>query len=605
MTDRLKALRDGAVLELVLDRPAGAASALVMDHALRDALSGALAALPHDIEAVLIRSGSRVFAQGPDLPSGEDGKAPDLATLCAQVAASPVPVFVLIEGVVAGALAEIALAAQGRLAVPSARIAFPGVALGLISGAGGTQRLARLVGAEQALRLMGGTQGQGQVAAAEALAIGLVDQVVDGADRDACLQATRDVVAHAGKRVAPDAGLRDGRAFLRAISAARAALPKGEAALPAEIAVIDCVEAALLLPQAQGLAFEAAVARDLRETPEAAALCHVHAAERRVAQMPSGLASFPVAGVAHLGVAGTAPGLAGVVLTALSRGVKVSVAATDRASLVQLLETVASRQEAAVQSGQLTEAQRDADWARLLPSLDAAALSEVDLLIAAPEAKLPPPRRGRPVLMTGRALLPEGTFRLVLTGRVAELGLPQAAPGQPAAQAWAFLRRLGLSVVLTGVQTPLGLSGRMAGASGQAVRALASLGVSPEAIVAALTGFGLPRPPVPEVADVPVRGMGSEEIVHRWLAALANEGAKLLSVGMAQSPLDIDLVTVLGLGFPRRRGGPLHQADQRGLLVVRRDLKSWAQDADLWKPVPAWDAFVSVGRGFAGRVTTG
>ena len=605
MTEALKAVVEDGLMELVLERPLS--GPLLLDAALRSLIHARLRDIPHDIRAILIRAGIHVFTMGPDLPRPDDARSPDLATLCAAVEHCRVPVVMLIEGQVAGPWTELGLSAWGRLMAPGARIVSGEIALGLMSGAGGTQRLARLIGAEQAIRLF---QDGAPVGAAEALALGLVDQVIEGEDREAIVQASRTLVAAA--TAGPDHpfappgartdGLRDGRAFLRAISAARSALPAA-AATPAQRALIDCVEAAMLLPYAQGLDFEAAVAVDLAASEEAAALGHMFRAERRAAQMPQGLTTFTAAPVARLGISGAAPAFAGVVLTALLRGLSVTLAEADRPRLVQLLETIAARQEAAVQAGQLTSAQRDADWARLEPSLEPSALAEADLILAAPDAPLPPAKPGRAVLMIGRGALPDGVFRMTLTGRVAELGLPQGAPGQAAAQAWLFLRRLGLHVVATGLHSPQGVAGRLSGAGGAAIRALVGLGVPPEDVATALTDFGLPRPGLPEPADVPPRAMPPAEIVDRWLGALANEGARLLSAGMAQSPLDIDLVAVTGLGFPRLKGGPLHQADRRGLLVVRRDLSDWGREAALWQPVPAWDAFVSVGRGFAGSVS--
>ena len=164
---------------------------------------------------------------------------------------------------------------------------------------------------------------------------------------------------------------------------------------------------------------------------------------------------------------------------------------------------------------------------------------------------------------------------------------------------------MGLTVLPIGPQSPSGIVGRLGGAGGGALRAMLGMGVSDEAIGQALLAFGLRPPTLNPVEGVAPRAMPPEEIVNRWLAALANEGVRLLSAGMAFSPLDVDLVAVAGMGFPRDKGGPLHQADQRGLLVVRRDLTLWADEGDVWKPLPAWDALVSLGRGFAGIASQG
>ncbi len=597
MTEAFRAIRQGAVLDVVFD-PRAEANGQLLDATARAALLRLVQDLQPDVGAVLIRAGVRPFAGQSSLPHPDDKAAPDLCALCAAVEGASVPVFFLIDGTVSGALAEVALAAHARLSSPEGRLSIGALSLGLISGAGGTQRLAGLIGAEQALRVMRGGMA---VAGPEALALGLVDAVVEGADR-AALAAVAVARAAQGIDRAAAPGLRDGRGFLAAVAEARAAMV---APTRAEAALVDCIEAAMLLPRDQGLTFEATVAADLAATPEAAALCHIFRAERQATAVPEALAGFAPARVAHLGLAGAPMPLVGIVLTALSRGVAVTLSEGDRGALVAFLKAIAARQEAAVQAGQLSEAQRDADWARLVPAGDASALAPCDLVIAGEGVAVPPGSAARAVLVLGRAPLPRGAFRLVLSGRLAELALPEGAVGQAAGQAHGFLRRLGLIVVLTGVQSAAGISGRLAGASGAAVRAMAALGVPPEAICTALADFGLPRPALPEASGVPVRAMPHAEIVNRWLGAMANEGARMLAAGMVRSAHDIDLVAVHGLGFPRARGGPLHQADRRGLLIVRRDLSQWAEDAEVWRAVPAWDGFVSVGRGFAGSLRTG
>ena len=581
-----------------------------LGHVQRLVFAAGLKDLPPDLEAVLIRwTAGGPSVPGPDLPHADDCKGPDLRALCHMIETASCPVFVLITGAIGGAAAELALAAHGRMATPSARMQFASAKLGLIPSGGTTQRLSRLVGAEEALRLLStGTV----VGAGEALAMGLIDEVIEGdGDDGATLSAAlaRIAVHVAAGAVPPPglargAGLRDGRAFLAAVAAMRAKTAPEDAC---QSALIDCVEAAMLLPPDQGLEFERSLAADLAAAPRSQALCHIHRAEARGAKIPAALRDFSPAPVRRLGVWGAAPAFAGVVLTALSCGLGVTMVEGDKPRLVSLLKAIAARQEAAVTAGRLTAVQRDADWARLQAVTESGALETTDFVLVAAEAQVPPAqiaalvaqRKGRAVLITGRAEVPSGAFRLILNGRVAEIALPPGAPAQPAAQAFSFLRQLGLTVLPVGVQSPAGIAGRLGAAGAGALRAMLAMGVTVEAIVGALSAFGLRPPTLAGLEGVTPRAMPPEEIVNRWLGALANEGARLLSAGMAQSPLDIDLVAVAGMGFPRDKGGPLHQADQRGLMVVRRDLTLWADEGEVWKPLPAWDALVSLGRGFA------
>ncbi len=622
VTNGLTILQDGPVVVLTLSAPKAAPKSPasspadpLRDPAARGALTMALEAPPPGARVLLLQ----IMGADPNaLPeAGEAGAAAEAALrrLCAAVEGAALPVAVLLDGPVAGPLADLALAARLRLAGPRLRMAFPALSLGRMPSGGSAMRLARLLGAEQALRLW--RQGR-PVTAAEALSIGLIDRVLDKAGAEE-LTAAAQAALHPGADPVLDAllaeaatdplprqpGLRDGRAYLASIAAARADLAAGAQISSADLALLDSMEAALLLPAAQAADLDAVLCDEVAGSETAAALTHIRRAEMRAAQVPPALAAVPVVATRHLGVSGAEQGLAGLVLTALARGRKVTVADPDRGRLVAFLETVASRQEMAVQEGRLTAGQRDTDWARLVPALEPAALDECELILAAAGAALPDERRGRPVLVAGRGALPAGAFRLMLSGRLAELALPAETPAPAARQALAFLSALGLMVVLTGQQTATGVAVRLSSAGGQALRRLVEIGVPAADVSAAMTGFGLPAPPLPEAPDMPPRPMPATQIVDRWLGALANEGARLLSAGVVSSPLDIDLVAVAGLGFPRHRGGPLHLADQRGLIILRRDLLNWAADGEIWKPVPAWDALVSVGRGFAGAIRTG
>ncbi|MFZ1725582.1 MAG: 3-hydroxyacyl-CoA dehydrogenase family protein, partial [Albidovulum sp.] len=99
---------------------------------------------------------------------------------------------------------------------------------------------------------------------------------------------------------------------------------------------------------------------------------------------------------------------------------------------------------------------------------------------------------------------------------------------------------------------------------------------------------------------IAARPVSGREIRHRALAAMANEGARLLGEGIAHCPSDVDLVMMAGFGFPRWRGGPMQTADQAGLLQVRNDLRDFArEDAGLWQSAELWDDLIKNGRKFA------
>lgn len=520
------------------------------------------------------------------------------------------PGIAILDGVVAGDALIMALAAQGRVASHRSRLVFDHVRIGAIPGHGSACRLTRLVGAAEALRIL--SRGL-VVTATEALAMGLVDYVVDtdahplgaAAEEFAAEMIANGAALPATQR---EKALRDGRAHLTAVAEFR----KSPSADPVyQNCLADCVEACLLLPGEQALFYEASRQEVLTTRPEAKALQNLSQAEDSAQTIPEALRNVPTVGIATLGIWGTVPQHTGpVVLNALSRQIGVILADSDQVRLVSQLKEVAARQEISVQDGKMTAAARDEEWSRLTPSLNAEDLAHLPLVLIGPDAAVPHELRPGPqlqdgvtrtVLSLGRQDLPDGVYRLVLSHRAAELALPSGASTETAAQAVSFLRQMGLIVVLTGPQSPTGIAGRLAAAGNMAVRSLALMGVPYAEIVSALATAGLPRPrPIEEKTTAAPRAMPAKDIVARWLAALSNEGVRQLSAGLARSTGDIDLVAVHGLGVPRYLGGPMHWADTKGALIVRRDLSDWSADGAIWSPHPGWDAFVSLGRVKAG-----
>ncbi len=565
---------EGQVLVLTLMLPAGKAPGV-------EAFAALEAALDRDPGArgvVLCGAGAAFAAALPEAdPDAPDTRAAGLALarLCRRLETAPRPVVFALAGTVAGPAAELALAAHLRVAATGSRIVLPGVALGMPPVAGASQRLPRLVGAAEALRMLLGAVAVG---AEEALAIGLVDQVTEGDPRAAAIAAAATLP---GPRPTSDRseGLADAAAYAAAVAAARAQA----GTLPAPGRIVDCVEAALVLPFEAGLAMEAVAAEDLAGADETRGLIASARAARRAARLP--VAAGPP--VDLLGLAGTGPQIAHLAAAALAQGLRVVWFDPDPARLAAAEQALAARMEAAVRAGRLGALQRDADRARLATVSDLAGLGEVPVMIhAARGADYAVLSRRRPqavhVVLNGA----EGALGLSLapSGRLSELALPEGAAPDPAARVAQVLRRIGLPPVLTG-RVP-GIGRRMA-AAGQAARArIEALGVPPATVEAALAD-----PP----RATPDAVLPAGEIRRRWLAALANEGARLVEAGIARRPSDIDHVMVQGLGFPRWQGGPMHQADRRGMMVLRADLRRWQREDAFWTPAPLIDRLVSTG----------
>lgn len=596
LTDAVRVERRGAVLLLILaHRPVN-----VLSHPLRATLSAALQAVAEsDLQAVVICSDLAAFSAGADLSElGKPVAAPGLSALCRQIEDFPKPVIVALNGNTLGPGLELALAAHGRVASPMAQLGLPEIGLGLVPEAGATQRLPRLVGAAAALKLM---LEPAPLTAAQALTIGLVDEVVEGDLRaEACAVAVNMAMGLQGAAPLKTSdrrdGLRDGKAYQAAIVAARARYAGSP--LPAPLQLIDCVEAAQLLPLEQGLAFESAAYDALVQAPQAQGLRHAFQAERRAAVPPVALAGGAGAKLTSLAVWGAGAPAAELVAQALAAGLRVSLIDPAREALVAALQKIAARQEAAVAEGRLTPEARDADWARL--STGSTEIGGVDLVLNNADAPPPLADPALPVIALGALPARGAGTRVGLSvalapGLVAELAAGADAPVAVQALGWALGRRLGWKLVFTGPGGPI--DRRLRAALSAAIAQLEAEGLTRPGIAAALGSFGIG---VSARGPLPAAPPETKRILDACLAALANQAARLLSEGVARRPSDVDAAAISHGMFPRWQGGPLFQADKRGLLVLRADLKRRAEAApQIYAPDPLFDRLIADGRDFA------
>ncbi|EYD71391.1 enoyl-CoA hydratase/isomerase family protein [Limimaricola hongkongensis] len=273
------------IVEVTIDLAPGNPLGAATRRGLGAALDEIEAALGDDAPpcGVVLRGANAVFSVGLDLREIGVSDAPDtppLHRLCRRIEQLPVPVVAALSGSAIGGGAELALAAHYRLAAPGARIGLPDIVLGLPPGAGGGQRLAALCGAEAALdMLLLGRLAPAQVARQAGVIDGVVEEGLGAAARDLVTQ-----LAAAGFRPRPVAGRRermaDGAAWLAATRRRRQVVQ--ETPLRSAGRVVDCVEAAVLLPAAAALRFERTAHRDALGDPQFAALRHLYFAERRI-----------------------------------------------------------------------------------------------------------------------------------------------------------------------------------------------------------------------------------------------------------------------------------------------------------------------------------
>lgn len=346
---------------------------------VRAELSAQLDAVAADatVRGIMLTGSDGLFSAGYNVASPEmrDG-APVLADLCDRIDAFPKPVVATLFGAVAGAGLELALAAHARLALENTRIGLPEISVGLIPAAGGTQRLARLIGADRALAVM--LSGQ-VVPVSHPRMTGVVDEILqDGVEKAGLAYLRRLIDAEIPLRrssVVQD-GFTDPMAYQKSIRDCRAALG-ANAPLP-ERRLVDCVERALLLPFEAGCAFEEAAFEECAQSDYAQGLLHVQLARRRAPNMPEAILATPQA-ITHVGVVGGGATAAALVQGALDGGLNVfwyerSPEAHDaaRARLIRLFS--ATKMQPAAQEARLD---------RLSQTVDLRVLGDAGLVIEA------------------------------------------------------------------------------------------------------------------------------------------------------------------------------------------------------------------------------
>ena len=356
-----------------------------MNQAVRAGLLAAITELGAraDHDAVVIACAGRTFVAGADIKEFDTGIGePGYHDVYRAIEDHVRPVVAAVHGTALGAGTELALACHYRVADEHARLGLPELTLGIIPGAGGTQRLPRLVPLAAALDLMLSTK---PLPAAEARASGLVDAIVPAGDVVAGAVAfARDRVRDGhGPRRTRELPVRAGDDAAQVLAAARARVAKTMRHRVAPVALVDTVEAALALPFDQGLQRESEVSADLVDAPEARASRHLFFAERearRVPGLPAGIEPRPVATVGVVG-AGTMGG--GIAMGFANAGMTVTIVDATRDKLDAGLATVRRNYERSVARGSLSAAEMEARLLRITPALDLGALSAADLVIEA------------------------------------------------------------------------------------------------------------------------------------------------------------------------------------------------------------------------------
>lgn len=684
-------VEDGVAVLTIANPPVNALSWEVR-RGLADGLEAALA--DPDVDVIVIIGEGNTLSVGADISEfGAPFQNPGLPEVCNRIEASEKPVLAALHGNVLGGGFEVALSTHYRVASLGTRFGLPEVTLGLLPGAGGTQRMPRLAGANLSLEVM--LSGQ-SLPVDDARASALFDALVEGDLREGAIAYARELIEE-GAPVRPtrDAtvGFADPLAYQGSLARARARVSGKPENAPREI--VNCIEAAMLLPFEQGLAFEWSAFENLLVSEQSAALRHAFFAERKAAKFPE-LAGVSPRDVRQVGIVGGGTMGSGIAMACLGAGLKVVLVERGAAALDAALTRIDGMFDRNVARGRLSSAARDEKRAALDGATDLVALADVDMVIeAVPEeldAKLLVFSQLDGVVKEG-AVLASNTSYMDVNRMARETGSPEDVLGlhffSPAhvmrlvevivadetapevtATAVALARRLGKIPVRAGMSDGF-IGNRILSAYRFAADMMLEEGATPYLIDEAMEDWGMTLGPYkvqdmagldiswarrkrlaetrdpaeryvaigdrlceagrlgqkagrgyylyvdgaregtqdPEVIalirtererkGISPRGFKPDEIQRRCLAAMVNEGARLLREGVATRPSDIDTVMMHGYGFPRWRGGPMMAADLVGLLKVKSDLDLFAREEPrFWAPEPIFDGLIKNGQGF-------
>ena len=373
-------VRDGVAVLTLENPPVNS-----LGHELREALVGGVERANEDpgIAAILLIGSGAGFSGGADIREFGTPKAlaqPNLLTVLSEVEGSSKPVIAAIGGVCMGGGLELALACHYRVGVPGARIALPEVKLGLLPGAGGTQRLPRVLGVEPALNMI----VSGTIVASEKLRDSpLFDAFVDGDLLAGALSFARRVVTErlGCKRVRDlQANLPSSEAYFQF---ARNTVRAAAGPYPAPLACVEAVAAAVGMPFAEGIKKERELFAALMQSPESAALRHVFQAERaasHILDVPDDTAQRPIRKVGVIG-AGTMGG--GITMSLINAGLPVVMLESKQDALDRGLATIRRNYQGALRKGTLNQAALEQRLALITPTLDYAHLRDMDLVIEA------------------------------------------------------------------------------------------------------------------------------------------------------------------------------------------------------------------------------
>ncbi|NIB43644.1 3-hydroxyacyl-CoA dehydrogenase [Pseudomaricurvus alkylphenolicus] len=352
-----------------------------LSHALRVGVIEAVQQAQDDASEILVlMCEGRTFIAGADIREfGKPAQDPSLPDMLEQLENSGKPIVAAIHGTALGGGFETALACHYRCAVKSAKVGLPEVNLGLLPGAGGTQRTPRLAGAEAALDMI--TSGS-PVSAEKALALNLVDRVVEGDLQEAAIGYARELL----EQNAPARRVRD----LSAESAEpelfdryRKQLAKRKRGQIAPQHIVRCVEAAVTLPMDEGLALERKLFLECKASPQSAAMRHMFFAEREAAKVEGLAKDTPTRDINKVAIIGGGTMGGGIAMNFANVGIPVTLVEISDEAIERGLGIIDKNYSITVSKGKLNEDQKQQRMALIQGTTNYADLADMDLVIEA------------------------------------------------------------------------------------------------------------------------------------------------------------------------------------------------------------------------------
>jgi 3-hydroxyacyl-CoA dehydrogenase len=377
--------QDGEIAVIVMDNPP--VNGLGFD--LRSGIDAGVRRAMADpsVKAVVLTGTPRAFSGGADIREFNTPKsfaAPNLGDLIALIEGADKPVIAAVAGLALGGGNELALGCHYRVCAPGTMIGLPEVNLGLLPGAGGTQRLPRLIGAAKALDMI--VSGN-PIRAEEAVKLGYGSRIVEGDFVAGAVAFAREVVASGSARpkirdraVDPASTPGGADAFF---AQAREHVARTYRGFPAPMKNLECVEASVKMPFDEGMKVERALFEELIEGTESKAMRHAFFAERAAAKIPDVPDDTPTRAVKAAAVVGAGTMGGGITMNFLNAGIPVTLLETKQEALDRGVATIRKNYEATARKGRMTAEQVEQRMAMVRPTLAYADLAQADIVVEA------------------------------------------------------------------------------------------------------------------------------------------------------------------------------------------------------------------------------